>query len=500
MQHTLLKDINRQAYGWKILVRLAHLWEFKDQQTGTILYELDFVVVDREGGIMEGYVPSNRIDQIKSQLKQGSVYTFEQFGLSDARGLYKAVEHQYRICFTQRTKIKEFITYPPNFPVYAYNVKPFDILSTRTDNNTLLSDVIGLITAVSEVSVSPSTNQNKRQIFITNGSQRAIVTLWGGHAENFDADSIQRASVNQPMVALFVAMTVGQFSGMLAFKSTSATKWYINIDIPEMVAARHATRDYAHHIEWQGSFRPRGDPVDTTIVELVASEPYSKLGERFRIKVVILSVVTSENWWYLSCKSCWKKLVPDRDSFRCPRCSGTKGEARYKLVLEGTDMEQERTDEPKVAHFTFFGQQAVTIVGKDAALLVPDVTVQTPYIPPDLMAVIGNKYILTADLAEGSLDADDLCFQVNSSERIIEDKNIMPSTASTNLEQTPPVDVLQSTPPKDKGVITTSRKRGTAAQQNAASKRGAVKSQLLQECFLSVMEKLQRLKVDNLEK
>ncbi|KAM0859116.1 hypothetical protein ACQ4PT_047401 [Festuca glaucescens] len=345
MQHTLLKDINRQAYGWKILVRLARLWEFKDQQTGTILYELDFVVVDREGGIMEGYVPSNRIDQFKSQLKQGSVYTFEQFGLSDARGLYKAVEHQYRIRFTQRTKIKEFITYPPNFPVYAYNVKPFDILSTRTDNNTLLS-------------------------------------------------------------------------GNNLFSIKKLHKFYILFLV--MVYFGYGT----------------------DVIGLITA------GERFRIKVVILSVVTSENWWYLSCKSCWKKLVPDRDSFRCPRCSGTKGEARYKLVLEGTDMEQERTDEPKVAHFTFFGQQAVTIVGKDAALLVPDVTVQTPYIPPDLMAVIGNKYILTADLAEGSLDADDLCFQVNSSERIIEDKNIMPSTASTNLEQTPPVDVLQSTPPK----------------------------------------------------
>lgn len=48
MQHTLLKDVNRQSYGWKVLVRLARLWEFRDHQTGTILYELDFVVVDRQ--------------------------------------------------------------------------------------------------------------------------------------------------------------------------------------------------------------------------------------------------------------------------------------------------------------------------------------------------------------------------------------------------------------------------------------------------------------------
>ena len=47
MQGMLLKDISRQSHRWKVVVRLARLWEFRDQQ-GTVLYEVDFVAVDRQ--------------------------------------------------------------------------------------------------------------------------------------------------------------------------------------------------------------------------------------------------------------------------------------------------------------------------------------------------------------------------------------------------------------------------------------------------------------------
>jgi hypothetical protein len=48
MQYTLVKNVSRQTHRWKLLVRFARIWEFRDQQTGTQLYELDFVVIDRQ--------------------------------------------------------------------------------------------------------------------------------------------------------------------------------------------------------------------------------------------------------------------------------------------------------------------------------------------------------------------------------------------------------------------------------------------------------------------
>lgn len=125
-------------------------------------------------------------------------------------------------------------------------------------------------------------------------------------------------------------------------------------------------------------------------------------------------------------------------------------------------MEYGNIENPKVAHFTFFGQQGVAITGKEAELLVPDVTAEMTDIPPQIMALVGKKYILIADLAEGSLDADELCFQVSSIEEINDGQSekassqatVVPTTDSTasaniidpissssapmDLEQTPP--------------------------------------------------------------
>lgn len=44
---TLLRDISCQPYKWEVIMWLARIWEFRNQDTG-VLYELDFVLVDRQ--------------------------------------------------------------------------------------------------------------------------------------------------------------------------------------------------------------------------------------------------------------------------------------------------------------------------------------------------------------------------------------------------------------------------------------------------------------------
>jgi hypothetical protein len=89
--------------------------------------------------MMEGYIPANIIDQFRDDLNEGSVYTVEQFLLSDAKRTYKTAEHPYRIRFTPRTKIVEILAVPADFPMYAYNAKSFDILSMRRNTIAVLS-------------------------------------------------------------------------------------------------------------------------------------------------------------------------------------------------------------------------------------------------------------------------------------------------------------------------------------------------------------------------
>lgn len=52
---------------------------------------------------MEGLVPGNRVDQFRDQLKEGCVYTIDNFDLYDPKKTYRSVDHPLRICFTMRT-------------------------------------------------------------------------------------------------------------------------------------------------------------------------------------------------------------------------------------------------------------------------------------------------------------------------------------------------------------------------------------------------------------
>jgi hypothetical protein len=52
---------------------------------------------------MEGTVPGKRVEQFRDQLKEGSIYTTENFDLYDPRKSYRSVDHPFPIFFTMRT-------------------------------------------------------------------------------------------------------------------------------------------------------------------------------------------------------------------------------------------------------------------------------------------------------------------------------------------------------------------------------------------------------------
>lgn len=45
--------------------------------------------------------------------------------------------------------------------------------------------------------------------------ETAAVALWGHHANQFDAEGIQAASINGPVAVLFIGLTVGLYDGVL---------------------------------------------------------------------------------------------------------------------------------------------------------------------------------------------------------------------------------------------------------------------------------------------
>jgi hypothetical protein len=46
MECTALKDLSRNSYRWKIMVRVARIWQFRSSDRST-LFSLEFVIVDQ---------------------------------------------------------------------------------------------------------------------------------------------------------------------------------------------------------------------------------------------------------------------------------------------------------------------------------------------------------------------------------------------------------------------------------------------------------------------
>lgn len=83
-------------------------------------------------------------------------------------------------------------------------------------------------------------------MYITDGSEHAIATLCGDQADLFDAYGLIEASDEEPIIVLFVSMTVIHCSGLLAFKNTPVTRWHVNVPILEIADVRESSK----HLPW----------------------------------------------------------------------------------------------------------------------------------------------------------------------------------------------------------------------------------------------------------
>lgn len=231
MQAGLVKGLSPRA-RWKVAVRLTRIWQNKNKEKK--MYELGLLFIDRQGNMIEGCLPENNIEQFGDKLKEGLLYEIESFIVVGARNSYRVADNTFRIKIGQQTKITEIDPPSEDFPYYAHNAKPFEILAKRVKETGVLSDVIGIAYKVTEVLESKTGYDSRRQIFIKNNSGRtAVVTLWGELAETFNARSLYEASIDKNVPVLFMGMVVDYFSGMLAFKSTHLTRWLLDPPIPK---------------------------------------------------------------------------------------------------------------------------------------------------------------------------------------------------------------------------------------------------------------------------
>uniref|UniRef100_K3Y356 ATP-dependent DNA helicase n=1 Tax=Setaria italica TaxID=4555 RepID=K3Y356_SETIT len=182
-------------------------------------------------------------------------------------------------------------------------------------------------------------------------------------------------------------------------RSNAATKWYINIDIPNVNAFRASRGRGSEFLLLPGDADAAAGDVDEenanrkTISELLSLNPHDSNDVRFTCHATIKEIDVTNGWWYKGCSICKKGLKSTLQGFECTKCNETEPDA---------------TSHGKIF---MFGGVAEQVVRRTAAELVEESSSNQILLPRALRALVGRSYVFQAVISEQTFRTGQLCFQ-----------------------------------------------------------------------------------------
>ncbi|KAG2546392.1 hypothetical protein PVAP13_9KG030199 [Panicum virgatum] len=420
MEYSLLKDDTSESQHWTVRTRVVRFSEYVSNDDPPKILSLDLILLDEEGKAMEGQIPENWVPLFKPQLKEDFVYYIRYFQVCNARTTYCPVDHPYMMRFTAHTKVHEVKNVQDTFPKYACALTTYDVLRTRVGITNYCSDDIGLFTGCSHVKLQQTKGGTKhlRNVYLTDGRETTVVSLWNQHAQSFDADRYMEMASRAPVAFLFVGMTCRIFEEKLTLQGSTLCKWYANPELPEAAALQDSCAGQLLPPTWFGPTAAQMEPERITMTQLsLFTNPHIIYSNRYIITAKIKHVVPNQSWWYYACDECNKTLQPHGDKYKCtgPKCFGTIGGPRYRLSIIATDpnppaeQQSERT-----IQLVFFGSTAQEIIGTPVDTLIATNQGVGMFLPRKITTLYEKKYDLRVSVSSMSLQQVNITYQVDA--------------------------------------------------------------------------------------
>ncbi|KAM0845268.1 hypothetical protein ACQ4PT_056492 [Festuca glaucescens] len=416
MDHTLLKDVTQDSHCWRVRVRITRISRCMTKYQPHP--QLNFVMLDEQGGMMEGQVPAWLTQRLLRLIREDVVYYIHYFEVQviNRSPTHRAVDHPFMAMFRSHTKISEDTDVADSFPMYAYKLSSYEVLRSRENNTVLMSDAIGLLMGVSHVRTVPvkGVRMAIRDVYISNGRETAVVVLWGAHAHQFPAKALQQQLQQGPVAILFVALTVKLYEGKLSLQGSKGCRWYPNALVPEVIALLNSSAGVSDEVKWFGSSPARTRTVRVCVGDIWDLNPHETLGNAYDVDIAIKSLVPDEPWWYVGCQGCKKTIFKYGYGYKCSNCGGTVEEIRYRLALLGLDPLRLHDKELNAAEFVFFGDIGEQLTGASALTLIATGQGINDNIPHEITRLYGRHYNLKVNVSRGSLRRERISYQVYS--------------------------------------------------------------------------------------
>lgn len=361
--------------GSRVLVRVSRIWVASNPING---YEfgLDSLLIDDEGVTMQARAPPGDMKRFKQQLVEGKVYAMSNFRVHSKLDSYMACRNDLMVSMGEETVVAEMSSGAgPSIPLHSFEFVDFGDVPSRNNDRRLFTDVIGQVVSIEDEGRAwkwdGCRNISFRNIHLRDLRGRQVsVALYGNLGRNFDAEKVLKRGRQFPVVAVFVGMLVQLYKGRgFTVRSTSASKYYLNLDIPEVQEFR-ASLDGSHksidHLPCQVQ-----NPVNPavlfnswrTIKQLTSQDSYElQQGTSFLCRATLKGC--TKGWSYQSCFHCRQSII--RWDGSKPLCikgcpNNMPPVARYKLDA----IMEDDTGSMKVMIFDDPGQEIVGVAAED---------------------------------------------------------------------------------------------------------------------------------------
>ncbi|KAJ4808093.1 Replication protein A 70 kDa DNA-binding subunit B [Rhynchospora pubera] len=384
-----------------INARVLKMWEAVDMRNGNV-WAMNFVLLDKEGGAIQGIMPINYYRRMQRDFVEGNVCEIGRFTVEHVKkNGYLTVDHAFTLSFSGQTYVTPVSSNLRDIPTCYFVFKSLEDIGTKITEETQPIDVIGFVSDFTQIEekMVRGTRARMQVVSIRNERGHTVqLTLWSDFIDALDIIGVHEKSNGEPVILACSSVLVKQYMGTFGLKAYAASRFYTDHKIREVkdfferfncnntVNAKTPTEiDIIDCSPRVVRFKKEG-PSIISLADLALLPLDNFSSGQYTCIVDIVGVNNPFDWYYEGCPKCNTKL---KETF-CSPCKGRKPDPSicYRLLLEVSD-------DTGTAEFKAVGRTAEGIVGQAASVVKGGMNMDSNELPDPLIKMIGKKFKIT---------------------------------------------------------------------------------------------------------
>ncbi|XP_015167739.1 replication protein A 70 kDa DNA-binding subunit B-like [Solanum tuberosum] len=322
------------------------------------------ILVDEEGTKIQTTLFNKHIETWKDFLKPNKSYYIAKGRYDRVNPNYSSVHKEVELAFTDNTVIKEtdhevstqkfsdgFLSLDAadnlpngsvlgNYPNVKVVIFMLHYVSAIANLHEQFPDLICVLVSVNPI-IQNATSK-RREIVVTNElMEPTTVTLWGDFAEN-DGAFLDKLKDDKPILGL-CDVRVSIYKGRFGISTIPVSSVLINpifqkaLDLRAWREIIEADNKDIIVAPTKAMKRAIEVPLDHILNGLLAESQDSM----YKFKATIVDILNKDEPWYLSCKTCRKKVKVIKEAAACTNCNIDNVE--YAMRIDLTDANPRRS-------------------------------------------------------------------------------------------------------------------------------------------------------------